>query len=140
MRSRLLPLLALFLLQCKTAPTAPPAQVPANTAQPEAESGPTIEGDWKEYWGVAGQTDVTYHDEYRVDVDPDGAVSVSLVGAHEEQEIVDEAYVDGALTFTLTTSFQVRYRLELEPGGGWLAGSATTPKETVPIRWERLTP
>jgi hypothetical protein len=137
---RYLPLLALLLVQCKSAPPAPPAQVPENTAQAEPAAPATIAGEWKEYWGIEGQTDVDYHDVYRVELADDGSVRVWLVGAHKEQEIVDEAYVDGTLTFMLTTSFQVHYALRLEPDGDWLTGSATTPKQTVPIRWERLSP
>src|SRR4051794_38199363 len=47
----------------KPAPAPPPA---SNVTAPPAASDTGVIGTWREFWGIPGETDVTYHDEYEV--------------------------------------------------------------------------
>jgi hypothetical protein len=125
-------LMALVLLVGIVAQHA--AQVAAACAA-RAERRPMIAGAWKEYWGIPGETDVTYHDEYRIALRKDGVVMVEILNRDHRIERV--AYQNGRLTFVLQTTFAVEYDLALDPDDGWLKGTATTPEKTVPIKWER---
>ncbi len=135
---RRLLILALFACHCAPAPAAPVA--PSNRIV--SGEGPTtirrqpgtIAGDWREFWGEPG--DLDYHDEYRIDVDGRGGVTVSPVG--RDHPISEVAYRGGVLTFTQTTSFPVRYRLTLSRDRARLEGTATTPSLEARIRWERI--
>lgn len=116
-------------------------ETPAPTAQqPAAEPlriNDSIVGEWKEYWGIPGETDVTYNDQYGIVRTPDGKLKVSIL--NRNQSIWDERMDGGILTFKQRTdAFIVAYELKLQSDGKWLIGTATTPYKTVPIRWERL--
>ncbi len=96
----------------------------------------TVAGEWKEHWGSPGQTDVTYHDLYRVAGANDGSIKVQILG--RDQTIYDEHLEGMVLTFTQhTDTYVVHYALTLQQDGQWMAGTATTPKSVVNIRWER---
>jgi hypothetical protein len=94
----------------------------------------TIAGVWREFWGDPG--DLDYNDEYQVDIDGRGAVTVTPVG--RDHPISEVAYRGGVLTFTQTTSFPVRYQLTLSRDRARLEGTATTPSLQARIRWERI--
>ena len=96
----------------------------------------TVAGEWKEYWGTTGQTDVTYNDHYRVSIDTDGGGVVERVGKETTIDAV-ELKTNG-ITFTQHTAFPVKYALSLQSDNKWLVGTATTPKKVVNIRWERI--
>jgi hypothetical protein len=108
----------------------------AGAAELRAEKRPTIAGEWKEHWGTPGQTDVTYHDEFRVELRKDGQVSVKIL--NREQAIDQVTYKGGRLKFVLHTTFAIEYDLALDAEDGWIKGSATTPEDAYPIKWERM--
>jgi hypothetical protein len=94
-------------------------------------------GSWREFWGVPGETDVTYHDEYRVWMEGGEAHAAPMNQEHPDE--IQSVRIDGDnLDIVIHTSFDVHYQLRLEPGGAALTGTATTPDKTVPIRWERI--
>lgn len=135
---RRLLIVALIAGGCASAPVAPEAPsnriaTGAGAATPRRQPG-TIAGDWREFWGEPG--DLDYNDEYRVDFDGQGGVTVTPVG--REHPISEVAYRGGVLTFTQTTSFPVRYRLTLSRDRARLEGTATTPSLEARIRWERI--
>jgi len=104
---------------------------------PEASATASAVGEWKEHWGTPGQTDVTYHDRYKVTRTTGSKLKVAIVS--RKQRIWEERFVDGLLTFTQhTDTYVVKYSLKLRPDGKWLVGTATTPKKVVPVKWERL--
>ncbi|MBM4311583.1 MAG: hypothetical protein FJ119_11660 [Deltaproteobacteria bacterium] len=93
-------------------------------------------GEWSEHWGTPGQTDVTYHDQYKVRQEDNGAVKVTIL--NRKQLIKDERVEKDTLTFTQHTDrYVVKYSLTLQPDNKWMIGTATTPKEVVPVKWER---
>lgn len=108
--------------------------------QPGQRAGVTaadVVGNWREHWGIPGQTDVTYHDEYRISSDG-GALSVRPSGEGQQENIEAARLERDTLHVVIRTSFEVRYELRLQPDGNTLLGTATTPDKTVPIRWERI--
>jgi|JI10StandDraft_1071094.scaffolds.fasta_scaffold24069_2 hypothetical protein len=98
---------------------------------------PTLAGDWREFWGVPGETDVTYHDEYRVALDGGQAVVTAISEDHADP--ITAVAVDGnQLDFVTHTSFDIHYHLKLDATGAGMDGTATTPDKVVPIHWERI--
>jgi hypothetical protein len=97
----------------------------------------SFRGKWKEYWGTPGQTDVTYHDLYRVDQSDDMKIKVTVLS--RKQWIHDESIDQSTLTFTQHTDYyMVKYSLTMQPGNQWMIGTATTPKKIFPVKWERI--
>ncbi len=137
---RRLAIVALLASHC----AAPPAVVdgPSNKVARGAGADPTsprsgsIAGDWREFWGEPG--DLSYNDEYRIEVGAGGAVTVAPMS--RDQPISETTYRGGVLTFTQQTSFPVRYRLTLSRDRERLEGTATTPSLEARIRWERIVP
>ena len=116
----------LLLAGCRTASTQDQLARPAIT----------VLGEWKEHWGTPGQTDVTYHDRYRVTQTRDGNVKVQILSRN--QRIYDEKLDGTLLTFTQRTdAFVVKYSLTLQQDGSWMVGTATTPQKVVKVKWER---
>lgn len=94
-------------------------------------------GEWREHWGIPGDTDVTYNDRYRVSRGENSRLVVAIV--NREQRIFDVGVRNGVLHFTQRTdAFEVRYRLILPGKEKWMIGSATTPKGSYPIIWARV--
>ena len=110
----------------------------ASAALAHAQGQPAVVfwGEWKEYFGTPGQTDVKYNDVYRVTPDDDGRVKVQIL--KKRQPIFDERLEDGVLRFTQKTTFEISYVLRLQPDGKWLLGTVTTPDKTFDVRWERV--
>lgn len=110
--------------------------------QPSGSASNTLEftaitGDWKEYWGTPGKTDVTYHDRYRISRTSSSAYEVKIL--NRKQRIYGEHYDGRTLRFSQrTNAFVVKYSLSLRKDGRWLIGTATTPKKTVDIKWQRI--
>ncbi|HVV86214.1 MAG TPA: hypothetical protein VHE35_24330 [Kofleriaceae bacterium] len=94
-------------------------------------------GTWREFWGVPGETDVDYHDEYQVGASG-GKVFVVPMGASHSDEVKSVSIDGDDFDLVLHTSFDVHYKLHLDAGGDSMTGTATTPDKTVPIRWERM--
>jgi hypothetical protein len=118
-------LLAL-LAACGAATKAPPPAPP-----------PTVVGSWREFWGIPGETDVEYHDEYKVGYEGDKPFVVPL--GQDHPDVINSVTITGDdIDIVIHTSFDVHYKLHLDPGGATMSGTATTPDKTVPIRWERL--
>jgi hypothetical protein len=127
--------LVLFGAACAGSKAGP--TVGNQPGQRAAVTAADVVGNWREHWGIPGQTDVTYHDKYRVSLDG-GALSVRPSG-EGQQESIEAARLDGdTLHVVIRTAFEVRYELRLEPDGNTLLGTATTPDKVVPIRWERI--
>ncbi len=98
---------------------------------------PTIAGFWRETWGIEGQTDVSYHDEYRIWFE-DGEPRLEPL-SHQHPDEVTSVVVRGSdVDIDLRTSFAIHYHLTLSADGSVLRGTATTPELTETIRWERL--
>ncbi len=96
----------------------------------------TLLGEWKEHWGIPGDTDVSYNDRYRISRGQDNRIGVAITS--REQRIFDVSVRNGVLHFTQRTdAFEVRYRLILPGKERWMIGSATTPKGSYPIIWSR---
>ena len=120
----------MYLLSC--APTPSPAQSQEAVSKPAI----TVLGEWKEYWGTPGETDVTYHDQYRVTQASNGDVKVEIL--NRDQKIYDEELNGKLLTFTQRTdAYIVKYSLTLQKDGGWMIGTATTPQKSFDVKWER---
>lgn len=86
--------------------------------------------------GTPGQTDVTYHDQYKISQDGNGTIKVTIL--NRDQLIKDERVEKGTLTFTQRTdAYVVKYALTIQPDNTWLIGKAATPKEVFPVKWER---
>jgi len=96
----------------------------------------SIVGVWSETWSPGEPTDVDYHDEYAVGLNAEEQPKVLILWRNQtiEKERLDE----GVLTFTLHTSFPVKYSLSLANEGKSMIGTATTPKKTVRVIWKRL--
>lgn len=140
------PLLLLVLVRCTTPGAAPPEVVtipsvpgpappPPPAAARRASGAEALRGVWREYWGDPEGTDVVYHDIYRIDPQPDGAVRLRV---DDGGTIKGPAFAADELTFTQVTAFDVNYRLRLKPGGRQLEGTAQSPKGAFPIRWEKI--
>jgi hypothetical protein len=108
----------------------------AALAHAQGQPATVIWGEWKEYWGTPGETDVKYNDVYRVIPADGGRVKVQIL--NKQHPIFDERLEDGVLRFTQKTSFEIQYALKLQPDGKWLAGTVTTPKKSFDVKWERL--
>jgi len=122
--------LAVSLLACASAEGAPP---------PPQKSLPfcPIIGDWSEQWGTPGETDVTYHDQYRITQTADGGVNVQIL--HKNQSIFNVRFENNLLTFSQKTdAFVVKYALTLHQSYNLLSGTATTPKKAYDIKWTRV--
>ena len=86
---------------------------------------------------LPGETDVTYHDEYRVTLDGGQAVVTAISEDHADP--ITAVAVDGdQLDFVTHTSFDIHYHLKLDTTGAGMDGTATTPDKVVPIHWERI--
>jgi hypothetical protein len=96
----------------------------------------SVLGEWQEYWGTPGETDVTYHDQYSVTQADDTAIKVTIL--NRKQLIINERVENNTLTFTQhTDNYVVRYSLTLQPDNKWMVGTATTPYKVVNVKWER---
>ena len=94
-------------------------------------------GEWSEHWNPSGQTDVTYHDQYMVSREDNGAIKVKIL--NRKQLIEDEHIEKNTLTFTQHTDrYVVKYSLTIQPSNKWMVGTAITPKKVVPVKWERI--
>ncbi len=112
--------------------TAPGPSAPAAVQK-------SVVGNWREFWGVDGDTDVTYHDEYQVGLNGDHGFVLPMNQEHPDQ--INTVTIDGdSLDLVIHTSFDVHYQLHLDAGGDSLSGTATTPDKVIPIRWERIAP
>jgi len=97
-------------------------------------------GKWKEYWNPDGDTDVIYHDQYDVTIYKN-KINITIrdeSGNLRDDKISDVKFNNGKLSFSLFTSFNVKYVLKIDDTGKWLQGSAVTPKDTYLIKWERI--
>ncbi len=109
---------------------------PALIRDPEPVAEEQLLGEWKEHWGIPGDTDVTYNDRYRISRGENNRIVVAITT--REQRIFDVSVRHGVLHFTQRTdAFEVRYRLILPGKERWMIGSATTPKGSYPIIWSR---
>lgn len=119
--------------------TATVAEAPSSTPTTDEDDAPaprgSVYGEWVETWGAPGEeTDVTYHDEYRVS-NVGGEVQVAIENRDQE---IEKADVNGnVLTFTQHTSFALHYRLTLQANGNVMKGTVRTPEKTVSITWNR---
>ena len=121
---------------CAHSSSAPPAGPGPAPLVAEQQS---VVGNWREFWGVEGETDVTYHDEYQVGMN--GAQAFVVPMNQEDPDQINTVAIDGdSLDLVIHTSFDVHYLLHLDAGGATMSGTATTPDKTVPIRWERIVP
>ncbi len=113
--------------------TAGPSLISDSASTDEA----ALLGEWKEHWGIPGDTDVSYNDRYRISRGQDNRIVVAITS--REQRIFDVSVRNGVLHFTQRTdAFEVRYRLILPGKERWMIGSATTPKGSYPIIWSRV--
>lgn len=114
--------------------TAQPAATEPAKGQSEV-SKPVIT-EWKEYWGTPGETNVTYHDQYRITQTSGGTVKVEIL--NRNQKTSNERLEGNVFTFTQhTDAYVVQYSLTLQQDGKWMVGTATTPKKVVNVKWER---
>ncbi len=110
---------------------------PSLNQEAKASSATTLVGEWREFWNPGKQTDVTYHDRYKITTASSGAVEVRIIS--RSQRISSERVEGATLSFTQQTdTLTVEYSLTLQPDGNWLVGTAKTPKELVPVKWERV--
>ncbi len=110
---------------------------PALIRDPEPFTEEQLIGEWREHWGIPGDTDVTYNDRYRISRGENNKIVVAITS--REQRISDVSVRNGVLHFTQRTdAFEVRYRLILPGKERWMIGSATTPKGSYPIIWSRV--
>lgn len=115
-------------------PTLPSPPEPSTPQQPlkaptPASTANGVFGTWKEHW-----PSVTYNDEFEVSSAPGGGVTVRILD--RSQPITGAALNGKKLTFTLTTSFDIKYSLELQVNGD-LVGTGTTPNGTYNVTWVR---
>ena len=102
----------LLLADCTTAPSTPVQEYVSKPAI-------TVLGEWKEHWGTTGQTDVTYHDMYRVAQTSGGNLKVQILSRN--QKIYDEQLDGTMITFTQNTDrYVVKYALTLQQDGKWM--------------------
>jgi uncharacterized protein YegP (UPF0339 family) len=125
-------------MSCSLALSAAQEGRSKESGEPQApKATATFAGDWSETWGTPGQTDVTYHDHYRISQAGDGTFRVTIL--NRNQRITDERVENNTITFTQKTdAFLVKYSLALQPDGQWLIGTATTPKQVVNVKWQRV--
>lgn len=120
----------------KPAPQDPISGRPADNT-PVVEASPL--GLWREQWGIPGETDVDYHDEYEVGMDNGRAYVIPRSQEHPDE--IQSVRIEGdTLDLVIHTSFDIHYVLRLDPGGASMSGTATTPDKVVPIRWDRVGP
>jgi hypothetical protein len=116
-------------------PTMRPVQPIVSPAPSPADA--RMAGLWREFWGIPGETDVTYNDEYLIKLDDQRILVIPQSSDH--QDTIISVAIDGDdLDLVLHTTFHVHYRLHLDPDGRTLRGTAETPSKTFPIRWERI--
>jgi hypothetical protein len=114
----------------------PALALEADTAAAQQQDRSPFTGVWKEFWSPDTTTDVNYNDEYAVGVDAVGRPKVLMLSRN--QSIFDDKIDGQTISFTLQTSFLVKYSLKLREDGTALDGTAETPNKTVKIRWERI--
>ncbi len=135
-----LPLLA--LAACTRVPRNDSALPTTRPVQPIVSPAPSpadarMAGLWREFWGIPGETDVTYNDEYLIKLEDRRILVIPQSSDH--QDTIVSVSIDGDdLDLVLHTTFHVHYRLRLDPDGRTLRGTAETPSKTFPIRWERI--
>ena len=135
-----LPLLA--LAACTRVPRNDSALPTTRPVQPIVSPAPSpadarMAGLWREFWGIPGETDVTYNDEYLIKLEDRRILVIPQSSDH--QDTIVSVSIDGDdLDLVLHTTFHVHYRLCLDPDGRTLRGTAETPSKTFPIRWERI--
>jgi hypothetical protein len=111
------------------------AALSAGQAAAQQQRSP-FTGVWKEFWSPDTETDVKYHDEAAIGVDAVGRAKVLMLS--RDQTFFDEKIDGRTISFTLQTSFLVKYKLTLNEDGSVLEGEAETPNKNVNIRWERI--
>ena len=132
----------LLLMACTRVPRGGDALPTVRPVQPIVSPAPApgdgrMAGLWREFWGIPGETDVTYNDEYLIQVD--GRRVLVVPQSSDHQDTIVSVSIDGDdLDLVLRTSFEVHYRLRLDPDGNTLRGNAETPSKSFPIRWERI--
>lgn len=132
-RLTLISILLLSTLLWGCAGTTGPASIHASGSVSEDQ----LLGEWREHWGIPGDTDVTYNDRYRISRANGEQLSVAIIS--RQQRIFDVSVQNGVLHFTQRTdTFEVRYRLILPGQERWMIGSATTPKGSYPIIWAKV--
>lgn len=132
-RALLLSLLLFSGLLWADSPLTGPSLISDSASTDEA----TLLGEWREHWGIPGDTDVTYNDRYRISRGEGNKIIVAITS--RDQRIFDVSVRNGVLRFTQRTdAFEVRYRLILPGKEKWMIGSATTPDGAYPIIWARV--
>jgi hypothetical protein len=126
---------AVFPVQSKEKTATGKGTGTGNEAAPSPVLGSSIYGEWKEYWGIPGLTDVTYHDRYRITPTADGGVDVEIIS--RDQPVYDENFDGRKLTFTQRSdSYILHYSFVLSQDG-WLVGTVETPEKTEIVKWEK---
>ena len=92
-------------------------------------SGASVFWEWKEHWGTPGQTNVTYHDQYRVTRTSDNRVKVEILNRRQKTE--NEQLKQNLLIFTQhTDTYVVKYSLTLQQDGKWMSEPLQLPRRS----------
>jgi hypothetical protein len=118
-------------------PTDTPIPTVISRGVPVVLTPLTLIGEWKEYWGLNTNTDVTYNDIYIITVNGDDIEMSSIGRSYYFQNILLE---ENKFSFRLSNSgTTIDYRLTMDVDGKTLAGQAITNNGVIAeIIWEKI--
>ena len=101
-------------------------------------------GEWKEYWGVGQETDVTYNNIFKVQITTDGEIILKCTT--KDNYLFDKVLFDGTeLSFRKENTsdpnekFFVYYKMKLSSDGKWMEGPINNSKnQTNFVKWEKI--
>ncbi len=78
-----------------------------------------IVGEWKEYWGVGQETDVTYSNTYEIQITAEGEIILKCKIPNEK--------------------FYIYYKMKLSSDGKWMEGPISNSRnQTDYVKWEKI--
>jgi hypothetical protein len=119
------------------APVEPsPPAAKDDAGEPVQATPASIMGSWSEQWGIAGESDVEYHDEFVLER-RNGHAEVRILS--RDQAIEQVSLRDLHLSFVLhTDTLVVRYELDFQRKRDAWVGKASNDNGTFAITWSRL--
>lgn len=100
----------------------------------------SLNGDWKETWGYGVETDIDYHDEYRITV-INNTIAITCTN-NDSYTYRDLQYNNGTFSFIMTNTSgndDLPYWFTVTKDKSRMLGTAVSVHgDTVPILWERI--
>lgn len=104
----------------------------------------SLVGEWKEYYGIGEETDVTYNSIYRIEISKNDKLIIEC--SSDDHTVFDNIVFDGnELSFRKENTIQpnVKFymygKLKLKKNEKWMEGDVINSKnEKSHIKWEKI--